>query len=115
MNEHDCTRCRFWMNGYCYRYPQVIDVDEQRPACGEYEPAKEDAAPANDNGWISVEDRYPDSDAWVLVSAHGAVNCMAWDMRFGGWVDWTHPQAPNVLKQYITHWRPIPEPPEEKP
>ncbi len=113
MSKHDCTTCKYYIGGYCFRYPEVVNVSQRHSVCGEYQPA--DTKAESDNGWISIKDRYPDSDTWVLVSAHGAVNCMAWNMRLREWSDWTHPQAPNVLKQYITHWRPIPEPPEEKP
>ncbi|OGC94038.1 MAG: hypothetical protein A2W25_11695 [candidate division Zixibacteria bacterium RBG_16_53_22] len=60
------------------------------------------------SNWISMKNRLPESPAWVLVYASGAMNCMAYD---GGWKDWTAAQAHNIAIDDITHWMPLPWPP----
>ena len=70
--------------------------------------------------WISIKDRLPDSNEWVLVSAkkteeidgplvfcasHGRCS-RGWDCAYG---DGYIPQEVE-----ITHWMPLPNPPEVK-
>lgn len=63
------------------------------------------------DGWISVNDRLPLDEAWVLVFADGAINCM-WCNPVGEWRDPTESRAMNVDIDSITHWQPLPEPPK---
>jgi hypothetical protein len=67
-------------------------------------------------GWISVEDRLPDGsvdETWVLVCADGAMNCMAYSK--GKWKRWACKESDplfNIRVDNITHWMPLPDPPE---
>lgn len=64
--------------------------------------------------WISVEDRLPDSKGqWVLVYADGAMACLGYDSR-RGFADWILSAALNVCIEGVTHWMPLPEPPEDE-
>ena len=55
--------------------------------------------------WISVDDRLPDKqpDEYLVVNAHNVETAICLDNR------WITPR--RVTK--ITHWMPLPEPPEE--
>ena len=69
--------------------------------------------------WVSVNERMPDEDQSVIVIANGkprenitldgAVELAEWSERDGWflecWPDWENP--------VVTHWMPIPVPPEE--
>lgn len=59
--------------------------------------------------WISVKDMVPAETQWVLVSAGGAVNCMAW--HEGSWQNWG--ECTNLQVEDITHWQPLPESPKQ--
>ena len=61
--------------------------------------------------WISVEDRLPEEPGEVLMVLHGRV-CIAWyhiDGRFesGSGLVFSAGKA-------VTHWMPLPQPPEEE-
>ena len=58
--------------------------------------------------WVSVEERLPGSASWVLVCADGALNCLWF---FNG--SWREPTPDNIVVSDITHWQPLPEPPEK--
>ena len=62
------------------------------------------------NQWIAVTDKLPWLDCWVLVYAHGAMNCMAY--YDGQWRDWVGMTMSNIVISEITHWMPLPKPPE---
>lgn len=80
------------------------------------------------NGWISVKDRLPEDEQEVLVIAHG------WDGRLvyvgrhkrveaqKSWLtgitnkssEWSLWGWSYLKEPMVTHWMPLPEPPEEK-
>jgi hypothetical protein len=76
--------------------------------------------------WISVEDRLPPNEDFVLAVVNGSykvpgmnvtfVNGMviaSWFGDFGGWdLDGYPEHDPEQLK--VTHWMPLPEPPKEE-
>ena len=60
--------------------------------------------------WISVKDRLPENEKYVLVySQDGGVAEGKYNARFKEWVQfrWNVTELKNV-----THWMPMPEPPE---
>lgn len=60
--------------------------------------------------WISVKDRLPEEDGWVLVYEDGAMNCaMFHGKRF---YDATYANCYNIIVEKITHWTPLPKPPK---
>ena len=64
--------------------------------------------------WISVKDRLPNPNGdWVLVYADEAVNCMGFDKK-NGFSDWNFSPCNGVDISRITHWMPLPAPPEEE-
>ena len=62
------------------------------------------------SGWISVDEQLPTSPAWVLVYANGAMNCMFFYNN--EWQDPTIAKAHNIDISSISHWMPLPEPPD---
>jgi hypothetical protein len=59
--------------------------------------------------WISVEDRLPEDKVDVLVFGGGNIN-MCWHMEHKGASVW---QGDGDDPYIVTHWMPLPAPPEE--
>ena len=59
--------------------------------------------------WISVKDRLPDIDNEVLAFTGGCC-CVAW-IEDGNWI--LNPDGWDSIKFPVTHWQPLPDPPEE--
>ena len=58
------------------------------------------------NGWISVKDKLPEEDSHVLVWEKQGFAFVDW-YKFGVW------QLGTENGAIITHWMPLPDPPEE--
>lgn len=62
-------------------------------------------------GWISVDDRIPDTDGWYITERGGGVHAEYFikdELAIGHWtLDDRYCAAP-------THWQPLPEPPKEE-
>ena len=58
--------------------------------------------------WIPVDERLPEIGVSVLVADFGDVHEMAWNGRY-----WVVP-ASGWVGDGVTHWMPLPEPPEVK-
>ena len=66
--------------------------------------------------WISVKDSLPDAFDVVLVYSDGFIS-ISWretEKRKNGIVGWHWNSYPDSLG-YVTHWMPLPEPPEVTP
>lgn len=64
--------------------------------------------------WISVKDRLPDTFDDVLVYSNDCIISIAWretEKRKNGIVGW-HWNSYCKRLGYVTHWMPLPEPPE---
>ena len=59
-------------------------------------------------GWISVDDRLPDDDAWYLVY-HSRTIYKARSVSLFGSTEWVGASCHVV--HGITHWQPLPSPP----
>ena len=59
--------------------------------------------------WISVKDRLPETPVEVLVFNLGTWVLAYWNEDVGQWILYN---GDKVLR-YVTHWMPLPEPPEE--
>jgi hypothetical protein len=58
--------------------------------------------------WISVKDRLPDYEAEVLIySPETLIDLGSYSWRFERWRG-----SSGALVEGITHWMPLPEPPE---
>ena len=61
--------------------------------------------------WISVEDGMPEPMAWVLCACRAnIIEVLRYDRNIDGWGT----AGPNrgYMKSFVTHWMPLPEPPE---
>lgn len=63
------------------------------------------------SNWISVEDRYPnDGDSVLTIDSEGVMEVYQYDIDWPNcFVKWD-----GIVKIFnITHWMPLPKPPEE--
>ena len=66
----------------------------------------------NSNGWISVKDRLPEEQSGLLIVYHSylkEVGTSYYDDDM-----WCSSPWPITSDEYITHWMPLPKPPEDK-
>ncbi|NUJ48462.1 DUF551 domain-containing protein [Escherichia coli] len=67
--------------------------------------------PVTPDGWISCSERMPKGYADVLVTDGEHVEVKWWD-ESGYWDSWTELNS-DIFADEITHWMPLPEPPQE--
>lgn len=68
-------------------------------------------SPGTPDSWISCSERMPKGYADVLVTDGEHVEVKWWD-ESGYWNSWTELNS-DILAHEITHWMPLPEPPQE--
>ncbi|HAN7686310.1 TPA: DUF551 domain-containing protein [Escherichia coli] len=68
-------------------------------------------SPVTPDGWISCSDRMPKGYADVLVTDGEHVEVKWWD-ESGYWNSWAELNS-DIFADEITHWMPLPEPPQE--
>ncbi|EIU0553041.1 ead/Ea22-like family protein [Escherichia coli] len=68
-------------------------------------------SPVAPDGWISCSERMPKGYADVLVTDGEHVEVKWWD-ESGYWNSWTELNS-DILAHEMTHWMPLPEPPQE--
>ncbi|WP_249535694.1 DUF551 domain-containing protein [Escherichia coli] len=68
-------------------------------------------SPVTPDGWISCSERMPKGYADVLVTDGEHVEVKWWD-ESGHWNSWTELNS-DIFADEITHWMPLPEPPQE--
>lgn len=123
-NSPDCERCPYWMEekvpaemqdmvGADVFHSCDIDrvgldgadlIERLTARCARY--AEEIAVLQERQRWIPVMERLPEYTVCVLVAySNGAVEVDAWG--HDGWMD------EDLSNGAITHWMPLPEPPEE--
>ena len=68
---------------------------------------------AEQGGWISVEDRLPETEGYVIVAwANGYVDLSRFTRdKYSHGGSWHHDFIPDD----ITHWQPLPQPPKGDP
>ncbi|EEW1619951.1 DUF551 domain-containing protein [Escherichia coli] len=67
--------------------------------------------PVTPDGWISCSERMPKGYADVLVTDGEHVEVKWWD-ESGYWNSWTELNS-DIFADEITHWMPLPKPPQE--
>ncbi|EHJ6819655.1 DUF551 domain-containing protein [Escherichia coli] len=68
-------------------------------------------SPVTQDSWISCSERMPKGYADVLVTDGEHVEVKWWD-ESGYWNSWTELNS-DIFADEITHWMPLPEPPQE--
>ncbi|EEX0762211.1 TPA: DUF551 domain-containing protein [Escherichia coli] len=68
-------------------------------------------SPVTPDAWISCSERMPKGYADVLVTDGEHVEVKWWD-ESGYWDSWTELNS-DIFADEITHWMPLPEPPQE--
>ena len=95
-----------------YREVEHFDLPSQaKIVCEELNTAYA-AGQASREQWISVDERLPIEEKWVLVIADGAMNC-AWYNDQRGWDNGFNERPKNIRIEEITHWMPLPSPPNK--
>lgn len=61
--------------------------------------------------WIKCSERMPEYFSNVLVTDGEGVEVMRLDCD-GYWDSWLEPWVVTVAREDVTHWMPLPEPPE---
>ena len=89
----------------------LVDATEQIAALKAALSRKDAEIEALRNPWISVKDRLPIKERWVIVVADGAMNC-AWYDKKRGWHNGFNERPKNIRIEEITHWMPLPNPPQ---
>lgn len=87
----------------------MIHPDGHRCDCG-YDAALTSLKSLEGQGWISVDERLPIKEKWVIVIADGAMNC-AWYDEQRGWHNGFNERPRNIRIEDITHWQPLPSAP----
>jgi hypothetical protein len=62
--------------------------------------------------WISVKDRLPDENVWVIVAANGVTQYGTAFLDCEGW-NWFGGESDIAPTYEMSHWQPLPEPPKE--
>lgn len=92
-----------------------INMERQWPEPKDGEPRLHIKEPGNypvtPDGWISCSERMPKGYADVLVTDGEHVEVKWWD-ESGYWNSWTELNS-DIFADEITHWMPLPEPPQE--
>ena len=63
--------------------------------------------------WIKVKDRRPDKDCIALVTDGQHVTLADWTLK-DGWVLSREDKAFGFTADSVTHWMPLPEPPQQE-
>jgi hypothetical protein len=63
--------------------------------------------------WISVKEKLPEGNDWVLVCSDKVMNCVMYSSEYG-FFDATYASGNNIYIPGITHWMPLPELPIEE-
>ena len=65
------------------------------------------------NQWIPVTERLPEPNKWVLCACRANIIEV---LRYDNTTDDWDTSIPNrcYMKGFVTHWMPLPEPPEEE-
>lgn len=65
----------------------------------------------NSPRWISVKDRLPEENVWVLCLCRvGIREVLRWQNG-----QWYHDPKHAYFESFVLYWMPLPEPPEEEP
>lgn len=60
-------------------------------------------------GWISVKDRLPENKQWALCKCRAGI----YEVLRNDFGSWYHDKGHTYMSGFVTHWMPLPEPPEE--
>jgi hypothetical protein len=114
--EYGCSNCK-------YKYSLGCREKLMSDASNAIEKLQEDSIPINDMEiilsevakplWIPVTERLPEKYTAVLAAGNGEVACGL----FVGFAEPAHVASwdlDNVAAEPVTHWMPLPEPPEEE-
>jgi hypothetical protein len=65
-------------------------------------------------GWIPVSDRLPEDGTWCWVNWDAPGNPFPAMRDSGAAGGWTNEDTWEDFQREVTHWMPLPEPPEAK-
>lgn len=97
-----CKDCACYKNEWCSMVTDSPDPDMERD-CGHFIRAQR---------WIPVTERMPEQMEWVLAFTRGRRKYQV--VRYDNIMDdWDSTIAnKGFIKPHVTHWMPLPEPPE---
>jgi hypothetical protein len=92
----ECRKCRCSTESFCRPQPAAVSWNKRT------------------SDWISVKDRMPEKSGDYLVFVEGMIENMMYSKRHSAWnaTDLICDKKHEITT--VTHWMPLPEPPETK-
>ena len=104
--EAECNECKYF--DVCDEYPDEERLTKDAIAIIERLESERDAALAKVPRWISVKERLPEADGtYVVYMPPPSEPIITAEYSDSRWDDWE-----VDITKYVTHWMPLPEPPE---
>jgi hypothetical protein len=99
---------------YAWKHYGYSAINHQLDFLAGYQAAKDEMNSSNNsNGWISVKERLPEESTHCVIRIDDGEYQVAW-REDGHWIMFNPCCIYNSQLNNVTHWMPLPKPPEDK-